>query len=551
MSTISMNGTISIFEYKKDCNISSTQTLEKMYTTISTAKKHAQKLANCIGFCIENKTTPINGKEYLCHFKEGEKTDIQDGMRKWHTYLCSAIINTNIFENDDQNCNGYDDCSSITRLMTILLYYSKTYSQNPNEFIDFCDKYYAKSYLKDYIHFICIHKNDINKNETENETCRMVSTCSSTTRHYRDRTNEEMKTDENGETQQRLYVDIFDSIHFYMCHMAECGLRISINEDNIKDIVDDEYSNCQDEVIAFIQNEIERKQAKCGLFKRLDNTKNSKFNIMQISNINSGNEKIKIDWKKEMTQETTFTDQILECIASTGIKKSIVTDLREYLTCEEYDTDSIEFDFFYFGDDGNMVQNFGYGCSDSINNFITAKNVFSLSFSIGLKFDYWNHSDTQHSVTKNINDHSGYKASELIIKPKHLSFKQEIAEYSDISFGNYTKNVYVKALEYKNTLAVKGMQFVDNAAFKIYIDSPTEQHLISLILYTDFTKLSSKFTATFRKNGFFETIKSIKKRNSVYYWWSKYLRECIECFGESREGTYSYVLDKHINKLVG
>eukprot|EP01084_Bolivina_argentea_P113052 201577_1 len=459
MSTISMNGTISIFEYKKDCNISSTQTLEKMYTTISTAKKHAQKLANCIGFCIENKTTPINGKEYLCHFKEGEKTDIQDGMRKWHTYLCSAIINTNIFENDDQNCNGYDDCSSITRLMTILLYYSKTYSQNPNEFIDFCDKYYAKSYLKDYIHFICIHKNDINKNETENETCRMVSTCSSTTRHYRDRTNEEMKTDENGETQQRLYVDIFDSIHFYMCHMAECGLRISINEDNIKDIVDDEYSNCQDEVIAFIQNEIERKQAKCGLFKRLDNTKNSKFNIMQISNINSGNEKIKIDWKKEMTQETTFTDQILECIASTGIKKSIVTDLREYLTCEEYDTDSIQNDINICDDEKNSnlleATRYNLNCIAVIKNHMKMHNIASTAFSTGFVFWYWPYykSINDNEIRKHqgwfgANNFGGFGVEELFVNKLYDSVKEEVLNSKLITVTQFNQQVIVKGNAY-------------------------------------------------------------------------------------------------------
>eukprot|EP01084_Bolivina_argentea_P037194 68772_1 len=136
------------------------------------------------------------------------------------------IINTNIFKNNQQKCNGYNHCASVKRIMTALTYYNEIFSQKPDDFINFCDKYYSKNYLQDYIHVICIHKNVINKDETKTKTCRMVSGCLSTTRHYRDRTtNQDIKKDENNGT-PHLYVDIFDSLHFYMYHMEECGLRI-------------------------------------------------------------------------------------------------------------------------------------------------------------------------------------------------------------------------------------------------------------------------------------------------------------------------------------
>eukprot|EP01084_Bolivina_argentea_P037193 68771_1 len=99
--------------------------------------------------------------------------------------------------------------------MTALSYYNEISSQEQDAFIDFCDNYYSRNYLQDYIHVICIHKNVINKDETK-----------TTTRHYRDRTtNQDIKKDENNGT-PHLYVDIFDSLHFYMYHMEECGLRI-------------------------------------------------------------------------------------------------------------------------------------------------------------------------------------------------------------------------------------------------------------------------------------------------------------------------------------
>jgi len=79
-----MNITINDFEYKKG-NVSSTQTIEKMFTTLSKAKAHASKLSNCIGFCVENDKKPVASKEYMCHFKEGPTTILDIGQ--WHTYL--------------------------------------------------------------------------------------------------------------------------------------------------------------------------------------------------------------------------------------------------------------------------------------------------------------------------------------------------------------------------------------------------------------------------------------------------------------------------------
>eukprot|EP01084_Bolivina_argentea_P062312 113934_1 len=80
-------------------------------------------------------------------------------------------IDTSIFQNNDNKCNGINDCSSVKRIMTALSYYNETSSQRPNDFITICDEYYSKNYLQDYIHFICVHKNDINKDQSKKETC--------------------------------------------------------------------------------------------------------------------------------------------------------------------------------------------------------------------------------------------------------------------------------------------------------------------------------------------------------------------------------------------
>ena len=68
--------------------------------------------------------------------------------------------------------------------------------------------------------------------------------------------------------------------------------------------------------------------------------------------------------------------------------------------------------------------------------------------------------------------------------------------------------------------------------FDIDDDSPiTISHLQSLILYTDFSKLSTNFTKTFRKLYVSETLSSVKSRNAVYYNMSRLLIESEQGFG--------------------
>merc|ERR1719245_2509191 len=63
-------------------------------------------------------------------------------------------------------------------------------------------------------------------------------------------------------------------------------------------------------------------------------------------------------------------------------------------------------------------------------------------------------------------------------------------------------------------------------------------HILSLIFYCDFTKLCTDFSSSFRAVKPFETLRNIKKRNAMYYWMSRYLRELVELFGQCSYGDY-------------
>ena len=58
-------------------------------------------------------------------------------------------------------------------------------------------------------------------------------------------------------------------------------------------------------------------------------------------------------------------------------------------------------------------------------------------------------------------------------------------------------------------------------------------HILALVLYCDYSQLCTDFSASFRKKNVFETLKSVKHRNSNYFWFSKSLRETVELFGNS------------------
>ena len=58
-------------------------------------------------------------------------------------------------------------------------------------------------------------------------------------------------------------------------------------------------------------------------------------------------------------------------------------------------------------------------------------------------------------------------------------------------------------------------------------------YLICIILYTDFTELSTDFSSSFRSKHKYEALTSIRKRNEKYFWLSKGLEEMIENYGQN------------------
>ena len=177
------------------------------------------------------------------------------------------------------------------------------------------------------------------------------------------------------------------------------------------------------------------------------------------------------------------------------------------------------------------------------------------TFSLGLRFYYWPYYKDKDELpaneqmigsTDNKHDHFGYKVCDLYVDKKYDSFKEEIANYSNFGIAQYKEakiktEKFMKTKEIKKTKA-KGTYYLryEIAAALIF------EHILSLILYTDYTKLSTDFSSSFRKLSTFETLKSIKQRNALYFWMSKFLRELVECFGQCSNGDYDVEKGKRI-----
>ena len=188
-------------------------------------------------------------------------------------------------------------------------------------------------------------------------------------------------------------------------------------------------------------------------------------------------------------------------------------------------------------------------CLGDNNYCLISYLVSSGSFSIGLRFYYWpfykdiDQLPEKFDALTKINNHSGYKVKELYVEKRYGSFAEEIRNYSYIDIKQYKDVILVKASAYINTNKVKSIKAdpwytYSPAHYEVEDKTPLGlDNLISVILYCDYTALCSDFSSTFRKTSPWETISSIKHRNTKYWWLSKTLRETVELFTDPEQNS--------------
>eukprot|EP01084_Bolivina_argentea_P208979 356090_1 len=402
-------------------------------------------------------------------------------------------------QNREKCIEHHRECPSLRRICFGLKLYSS--SSNIDKLISFQQKIY-NVFLDDYIHFVQKHTTnqeliqiaDAISNTHQIKQCD-VSTCSVTLRHY--------QTDGD---------------------FADAKTQINENEVNrhkSHNDIDFEFAARRN----LIQSE--RKNNKLSNLHRYEESNKYNLNVAPLYFDTESKE-----------AENTFLDLVYSKIETdVDIQNDQVAKLQKYLSQNQHDSDSLKNDLNDL--DHSNISNY-IQCQvtmQTIKNFIRFVQLSSSSFSTGFHFFYWDKfkNDTNGECEDRLN---GYTYSELFVSARFASLKIEILQSGYLSIQNWNAKVIAKAEGYYSTQRVKKTKaeynFYDHITIGCHISI---KHLMSIILYCDWSDLSTDFTGTFRRNSFLETLESVKERHSNYLHFAKLLVEAVTSFGINGDET--------------
>ena len=160
-------------------------------------------------------------------------------------------------------CSGH--CPAMMRLVATMNYFHSLASEALGDFIEFCDAQYGPKWMmEDYVHCIREHSDTSSKSKMaaalECSCSDGLSQCAVTARHYRDRNCDEQSV--------HFYVEIIDTMHFNVLHLADVGLGFDVNSRVHGSDMDD---NLVDGALAEMSREILKRRRECS-FQRIDAT---------------------------------------------------------------------------------------------------------------------------------------------------------------------------------------------------------------------------------------------------------------------------------------
>eukprot|EP01084_Bolivina_argentea_P122941 217892_1 len=482
-----------------------------------------------------------------------------------------------IFEHKEGKCdtnvvdsNIINNCFFLKRIIYAVKYYQSLNPRQSKEaqstFIKFISEKY-KHYLDDVIHLTTKHEQHL---ELINNALRMdndfrgcdINSCSLTARHCG--ITNFVENDSKLDPLFLFYQDTFDTIHYYLIHLFETGMRLpqnNSNNDGTGKKTDGMWSCVNAQFLRKKLMLIIKRKKLATFFDRFESktSKNDRFllkNQNQPIPMPEPLSKFTIQ-TSVLFDEETFMDELFEVIRKQkNISDQEVLSLTNYLDEEEFDTDALMCDISVVNPTSNRKQSNllkdldNHVCAELVYSYIQEIKLKENGFNTGFIFWYWPHYAKLQDIEDNeyeywnYNDFGGFSVVELYIKSaKYTHLKQEILNNNDNEVGiNEYNMVCVKAKQFMTTETVKNMKAKGTDGVDLHYGITLDQsidlpHLMSLIFRCDFSQLCSSFSATFRKLKANETIESVKTRNQNYYWMSKLLRESVEVFGYKCKST--------------
>eukprot|EP01084_Bolivina_argentea_P260150 439225_1 len=410
-----------------------------------------------------------------------------------------------VFKTTSTRCKSIKSCECIERMTNALKYCLSLHilenDYDDRQFIKFCHEIYVLL-LDDYIHIITLHNNDLIDifhlliEEYKFNTCD-IQNCKILSRHYSNDIDYKYSYDNDDDHYDDLifYTNIIDSMHCYLIHMYDTGMRINFCDD-IKSNQDDNLQ-CFDVMFSNITKLITDKKKQ---FQSLN-----KFNI----DINCFD-------TIDLIEDELFIDKLFMLMENNiNLNANETFRLKQMFLQQEYDSDAIIYDI-------NAMENVQNINNSNIATYINntqqcqfikmyttcAKSVSMQTPDIGCKFLYWEYykNKTEHCF-------GGYKQCELYISCKYSTLKDEILNNKILSLPLNIYKIYSnKSQKYLTTIKIKkNMCWIDEDPLHFSIDFGARlsfYHLLSIILYCDSIHLSQQLQITFKKNHKFESIKS-------------------------------------------
>eukprot|EP01083_Nonionella_stella_P064811 169266_1 len=460
----------------------------------------------------------------------------------------SAVSAPYVYMNELVNqCRSIEDCVSISNITQSLRFYHN-YQKDKIEQDDdekqleledfFCSKY--TNLINDYHHILQEHldKDTVSNNRAfeaiHDKMSKYIDCDICSCKHYkRNERDRENQCNDDIPYSIAPMIDILDTIHCYFIHSFDTGYRIDATHH--QQMIMDPEQQTSDENSDNLCHDVEMKRLKLYLY-------NKRKSLNEISGLSrrvkhykfctpNTSDRRKRDRRGKSHDESGCS--LLSCadtdsIASLASLASIASTVHSYASCRSLSESSLR-------------------SSMNLDNM----------YSFGHRFYYWPYyKDKDEKDVWN----SGYMFCDWYIDPKHSNLKEEIL-YNQIHTLSVDKYEVAKrkAQTLYRSCAIQSIQcdthFFEDTYGIGKNDHMSMQHILCLILYTDFDVMCYEFSKTFRKKYHSETYQSLKQRNSEFANYSKLLREAIECFGQKMKNTqikvFYHGVSRHLlNALV-
>ena len=163
-----------------------------------------------------------------------------------------------------------------------------------------------------------------------------LSICNFANRHFRVDTLQTVEKHKENTRHNNIYADTMDSVHYYIFHLTETGMRQSIeaNDDNDSEEEKQENPSSSDYFDSSFKRECDIINESRETTNRFTRISGNKFNVSVVED--------------EVHDDDTFLDAVYAAVLPKDNDENVVFSVKEIIEANDYDTDSLDLDFQMF-----------------------------------------------------------------------------------------------------------------------------------------------------------------------------------------------------------